>query len=1263
MVNGNKDHQGSLPKEPDAATTFRTVFEHCPDAIFLADADSGIIIDANQAACELMGMPRDAIVGLPQTQLHPHQEAELYRAIFREHVQKGEAFTEDIYIQHASGQLVPVDISTSMVDVSGKQIIQGVFRDITERKRAEAALEASEQRYRQIVEEAIDVVYTTDSKGYFTYANPPTRELTGYSPEELVGSHFNKLIPESWRERVQSCYQKQFDERQNQTTLEFPILTRSGEEKWVEQTVRLLAAGDWVTGFQSIVRDISPRKRAEEELRRRNEELAALNAVAKTVAQSLDLHQILDRALDKVLDVMEMEVGLVRLLEVETNEMVLVAYRGLSDEFAETVRRRALGEGVVGTVISSAQPLLIGDLSLHPQAHDLRKTLENQPVRSLVAVPLKSREQVMGILAVASSSPREFSSEDAELLPSIGSQIGMAIENARLYERQEQRSRELMALHETSLHITSRLDLDSLLEAILAHAARLLDGQTGEVYLYRPAKGDLISAASRGMPPELDDGIMQAGEGVAGKVLETDQPVIVDNYDSWAGRSEAYAGYGFSRVVGSPIKYGEQFLGVLIVDRLLDKSPFSGEEVNLLGLLANQAAIAIENARLHDETKRRLEELSAIEEIVDELSSTLDFDKMMRLVLDKALEATHTSVGAIAVVDEDRTDLLLLAHQSYPARTDAQGQWRWDIDQGIVGRVVRTGELSIVDDVSQDSDYAELISETRSQLTVPILRDDKVAGAIVLESPQLAGFTQEQAAFVQHLAEHAAIATANARLYERVRESEERYRAYVENVPDAIWETDADGRFTYWSPQIENLTGYTPQDLLGHTAYEFFMHPDDTEEFRNSSRQLVEQGKEGFALRHRALHRDGTILHMEISIKPVWDDSGQVIQYRGVARDVSDRVRLQAQLIQSAKLSGIGQMISGVAHELNNPLTTVMGYSQLLQASDVDEDVKEDLQRIYEDALRAQRIVQNLLTFARQKKPQRSPVDINEVIERTLALRRYQLEVDDVDLVTELAENLPWTSADSYQLQQVFLNIVNNAHQAMLHQDEGGVLTVRSELLDGDVIRVSFANTGPGIPPDVQDRVFDPFFTTKDVGVGTGLGLSISHGIVQEHDGRIWVESQPGQGATFVIELPVKSWIEDVTGPSPGGEQATTASERQRILVIDDQRSIVDLIVRALTESGYQVDGVMSAEMALEILHHKQYDLIISDIKMPEMDGPACEKEIRAMDPALAERMIFITGDVLNPTTQAFLKEWQGRRIQKPFDVQELTAVVREALS
>ncbi len=1005
------------------------------------------------------------------------------------------------------------------------------------------------------------------------------------------------------------------------------------------------------------------RTRVEEEIKRRSEELAALNSIATAVAGSLDLDAIMNRALDKVLELMELETGTIRVLGTEARTMDLAVHRGLSDEYVEALETLRPAEHLLEGLIEDGELLWTEGVVDDPHTEQIKVIFRREGIRSLAAVPLKSKHEFIGMLIVMSREPRPFTPQDIELLNSVGGQIGLAIENANLYRAGLRRVSEMEALRKTTLDITRELEVPQLLDSIVERAASLVGTKGGGLYLYHAEEEELELVVSRYLDKDYTGTRLKAGEGLSGQVVLTGEPLIVENYASWEGRSEKYDGVPISAIMAAPLKWGDRIIGVVNVTDVEQPRSFTERDLRLLELFASQAAIAIENARLHDETKRRLVELAALGEIVDELSSTLDFQRVIELVLDKAIEATNASLGGLSVLDEEGRGLIMLAHRGYPEDLDPREHEPWSIERGILGRVVRTGEWALVSDVSQDPDYVDFFPETRSQLTVPIMREHEVAGAIVLESPRLAGFNEDQASFVQRLAEHAAVAMSNAQLYERVRESEARYRTYVENVPDAIWEADARGRFTYWSPQIENSTGYSAEELVGHTVYEFFIHPDDVNEFNNIVRQLLIEGRDEYTLRHRALHRDGSTLHIEVSMKAVRDDGGRVVKYQGVARDVTERVHLQTQLIQSAKLSGIGQMISGVAHELNNPLTTVMGYSQLLQASDVDETIKEDLRRIYDDALRAQRIVQNLLTFARQKKPQRGPVDINEVIEQTLSLRKYQLRVDDVEVVTELAENLPWTMADSHQLQQVFLNIINNAHQAISQQRGGGILTVRSELVDSDTIRVTLADTGPGMPPQVLQRIFDPFFTTKDVGAGTGLGLSVSHGIIQEHGGRIWAESERGQGATFFVELPVKSWVQDASAFLGGEETGAIPSGRQRILVIDDEQNIVDLILDVLNDGGFHADGVTSAELALRLLREREYDLIISDVKMPGMDGAACEKEVRAIDGELADRIIFITGDFLSPTTQAFLEAGDRNCLEKPFDPEQLRTVVQEALS
>jgi two-component system NtrC family sensor kinase len=240
-----------------------------------------------------------------------------------------------------------------------------------------------------------------------------------------------------------------------------------------------------------------------------------------------------------------------------------------------------------------------------------------------------------------------------------------------------------------------------------------------------------------------------------------------------------------------------------------------------------------------------------------------------------------------------------------------------------------------------------------------------------------------------------------------------------------------------------------------------------------------------------------------------------------VGQDVTDRNRMHEELLQSKKLASIGELVSGVAHELNNPLTIVMGFSQLLAMEPgASEQQRNKAQKILDAASRSKRIVENLGAFARKKKLEKQEVDINKILEDTLSLREHSFEVNNISLIRKYDKNLPLTYADGYQLQQVFLNLINNAFDAMYDANQGGALEVKTSRKNGRII-IEVADNGPGVPESLQEKIFDPFFTTKEVGKGTGLGMSLSYGIVKEHGGRIYLDTTHQNGASFVIQLPV----------------------------------------------------------------------------------------------------------------------------------------------
>jgi signal transduction histidine kinase/ActR/RegA family two-component response regulator len=412
---------------------------------------------------------------------------------------------------------------------------------------------------------------------------------------------------------------------------------------------------------------------------------------------------------------------------------------------------------------------------------------------------------------------------------------------------------------------------------------------------------------------------------------------------------------------------------------------------------------------------------------------------------------------------------------------------------------------------------------------------------------------------------------------------------------------------------------------------------------------------------------------IERFFRPLFARSGERLGWLEIYRDITGQRIIQSKLLQREKMAGLGQLVSGIAHELNNPLTSIQGYAQLLLSRRSGDERTADAQRISEEAERAGRIVKNLLLFARETKPERRAVDLNEVVERTLALRSYELKIENIQVDLDPAPDLPPTLADAAQLQQAVLNLIVNAEQAIQQGRGRGRIAIRTRRLAGDRIALEIADDGPGIPHEIFSRIFDPFFTTKPAGVGTGLGLSIVYGIVQEHGGEVSVDSLPGQGAKLTVELPALSAAAmEFAGKSPAepGFAARVRVVRQplpkgrpeRILVVEDEPTVAHLIADVLGEEGHKVDTLLDSREALAILEQHEYDLVICDLKMPHLDGPGLYQALLRAGNPLQSRLLFITGDTMSARTTEFLDSSGLPCLAKPFLVEELKQMVRQSL-
>ncbi|OGN91238.1 MAG: hypothetical protein A2Z70_01800, partial [Chloroflexi bacterium RBG_13_48_17] len=509
--------------------------------------------------------------------------------------------------------------------------------------------------------------------------------------------------------------------------------------------------------------------------------------------------------------------------------------------------------------------------------------------------------------------------------------------------------------------------------------------------------------------------------------------------------------------------------------------------------------------------------------------------------------------------------------------------------------------------------------------------------------------------------------TKRLQMERALRQSEERYRSVLEQMKEAYYEVDIAGNFTFFNNAMCRQLGYSREELMGMN-YRVYTPKDDVQRMYRAFNQVYRTGKPNTGFRTERIRKDGVRIFAENSAFPLRNESGEIIGFRGIVRDITGRMQAEEEKRQmeqkaqlASRLASVGELASGVAHEINNPLTGVIGYAHLLlDRNDIPEDIKHDLEIISEGGQRVAGIVKKLLTFARQHKPEQKLVNINEIISTTLDLRAYELASNNIKVDFQPARDLPMTVVDPGQLQQVFLNLIINAETEMKLAHGKGKLSIKIEHTD-NIIRISFKDNGPGIAKENLEKIFNPFFTTREVGQGTGLGLNLCHGIITEHKGRIWAESKLGKGATFFVELPIVTECRQsvlLKPPAKEPEKVTKA----KILVIDDELLVRELASRVLSEEGHEVEAVDNAEDALKRIKNKRYSRILLDIKMPGMGGINLYKQLQEIAPSLKKRVVFITGDVMGKNTTDFIAKTKAPYITKPFDAEQLKTEINRIL-
>ena len=643
-----------------------------------------------------------------------------------------------------------------------------------------------------------------------------------------------------------------------------------------------------------------------------------------------------------------------------------------------------------------------------------------------------------------------------------------------------------------------------------------------------------------------------------------------------------------------------------------------------------------------------------------------------------AIRGVHTDLRRVPTANEENF------HSKDASRENANG----------TSANSESGSSTIADSEA-DSENAD-----DCDVAFPLLKNGRVIGVLQIGwNEDLAGEWDHRV--LELFCDHAAVGLANARLFEQLESAKSEWETTFDGMIDGVCIERPDGTILRANHVATRLFNRAYAQMPGCTRQELHAQLPSYEELRalapvagDVTGRDVRSSEFRFGTPPRIILE--TVFDLPIPSntqrrsRPLTRGADHRRMVR-ILRDVTEQRRLEEQLIQSEKLAALGELISGVAHELNNPLTTVTGYSQLLQEDlSIPASARRQIEHIYEDASRAARIVSNLLAFVRREDTRRDLVDVNQALRGLGEMLAYQMQAENVRLAFEYSNDLPPVAGDLHQLQQVFLNVINNAQQALHAWRGGGTISLETKSVPvGGLpgVLVSIRDNGPGIAPDHLRRLFDPFWTTKSAGEGTGLGMSISLGIVSRHGGRIWAESTLGHGAQFYIELPgsstterppPESLLDFLSQPSstrlaadalseataePAAEEANEGSTTgAQILVVDDEEPVIFLMSEILGLDDHEITPAFNGGEALALLQERDFDLIISDVRMPAVGGPTFFEILQTTRPDLLPRVVFVTGDTMSRSTQDFLRKAGRPMLAKPFSADRLRALVREQL-
>lgn len=674
--------------------------------------------------------------------------------------------------------------------------------------------------------------------------------------------------------------------------------------------------------------------------------------------------------------------------------------------------------------------------------------------------------------------------------------------------------------------------------------------------------------------------------------------------------------------------------------------------------------------------------LEILNSISVEISSSLETDTIFKKAVALGAQLIGGDGGSLAIYDFEINVMSYRHHYNMPESLTRSLAKK---GTGLAELTMKQGSIIIEDYPAHPRALKEFVDAgLKVLIAVPLASKGKNIGALgIFGFTQDKKFTTDDIKVLEAVGRQVGVAVENAMLYEKIkkeisetrrieknlRASEEKFRNLVETTSDWIWEIDADFRYTYASPRIKGLLGYEPEEVIGKTPFDLML-PDEAKKIMAEMSDIGRTKQPIASLKNWNRHKNGHNVLLETSAIPLFDVNNNLKGYRGIDRDITEKKRLEEQVLQKQKMEAIGTLAAGITHDFNNILSMIIGNTELA-AKDIanDDPVKDKLEKVLTASFRARDVVRQLLHFCRKSIEDRKPLFPIPLIKESLKLIKASIP-KTIKVIEDFPEKSLALLADQTQIHQVVINLCTNAVHAMT--ENGGILEISiddlylkkdallfdPDLIPGDYILMSVSDTGHGIDPAVMERIFDPYFTTKGVDEGTGLGLSVVHGIVKSHGGGIQVMSTVGKGSNFRIYLPaIREDPKDVpqtTQNIPGGNE--------RVLLIDDEEMLVELTKELLTALGYQVEGFNDPVKAVAafLAEPDRFDLVITDMTMPKMTGDRVAEAILSIRPDIP--ILLCTGFNQKINAETALDMGITGYAEKPMDMKTLAEKVRSVI-